>query len=140
MGAILRRIGALPDHGGTRRERLRALAQSDDPRVNRVLREVGKEVGSAASWLVNLVNPDALIVAGGFLDAGEHLFDGLVTAIRDYTLPESAANLEIRRSSLGSGAPLRGAVLLALQAYQQRVRRVLGYRLGPRNTMELRIH
>jgi len=128
VGAILRRTGAQPDHGGTRHEQLRALAQSADPRVNRVLREVGKEVGLAASWLVNLVNPDAVIVAGGFLDAGEHFFDGLETSIRDHALPESAANLEVQRSSLGSSAPLRGATLLALQAYQQGVRRVLGYR------------
>jgi len=124
--AVLRRAGHRPVHDGTLRHQLRALAQSDDPRVNRLLREVGSELGTAASWLVNLVNPDAVIISGGFLDAGEHLFDGFVGSLRDHALPEAGATLNIERSALGGTAPIRGATLLALQASQQSVRSVWG--------------
>jgi predicted NBD/HSP70 family sugar kinase len=72
------------------------------------------------------VNPDAVIISGGFLDAGEHLFDGFVGSLRDHALPEAGATLNIERSALGGTAPIRGATLLALQASQQSVRSVWG--------------
>jgi predicted NBD/HSP70 family sugar kinase len=124
--AMLRRTGHEPNQDGTLHQQLRALAQADDPRVKRALREVGKDLGLAASWLVNLVNPDAVVIGGGFLDAGDALLDGLIASIRDQGLPESAGGLTVQRSVLGSAAPVRGATLLALQASRRSLQRVLG--------------
>jgi predicted NBD/HSP70 family sugar kinase len=124
--AMLRRVGHEPDQHSTLHQQLRTLARSDDPRVKRALREVGKDLGLAASWLVNLVNPDALVIGGGFLDAGESLLDGLIASVRDQGLPESTAALTVQRSVLGSAAPVRGATLLALQASRRSLQRVLG--------------
>jgi predicted NBD/HSP70 family sugar kinase len=123
---MLRRTGHEPNQDGTLHQQLRALVQSGDPRVKRALREVGKDLGLAASWLVNLVNPDAVVIGGGFLDAGDALLDGLIASIRDQGLPESVGGLTVQRSVLGSAAPVRGATLLALQASRRSLQRVLG--------------
>ena len=129
--AMLRRTGHEPNQDGALHHQLRALVQSDEPRVNRALREVGKDLGLAASWLVNLVNPDAVVIGGGFLDAGEALLDGLIASIRDQGLPESSGGLTVLRSVLGSAAPVRGATLLGLQASRRSLQRLLGSLRGP---------
>jgi predicted NBD/HSP70 family sugar kinase len=92
------------------------LRDADDPVANAVLGEAGRAVGVAASWLVNLFNPEVLVVAGGFLDAGDVLYEALEAATLECALPQAAARVSVRRSALGTNAPVRGAVLLALQA------------------------
>lgn len=100
--------GELPD--------LATLGTRDEPAAVAVLGEAGRMVGIAASWLVNLFNPEVVVVAGGFLDGGEALFKPLEAAAREHTLPQIGANVSVRLSTLGADAPVRGAVLLALQS------------------------
>jgi len=112
--AILRRAGR---RGGARRhEALSALARSDDPAVVSLLDSVGQQLGHAGAWLVNLTNPEVVVIAGGFLDVGPRLFESVESTIRREALPELGRTVEVRRSALGSDAAIRGTVLLALRS------------------------
>jgi predicted NBD/HSP70 family sugar kinase len=97
------------------------LAAAEDPRLHELLTEVGGELGIAASWLLNLYNPGVLIIAGGFLDAGDELLEPLRKAALESAAGQVAATVEIRTGMLGVDAPVRGAVLVALREAEQPV-------------------
>lgn len=91
------------------------LGASDDPRVHRLLGEIGTELGIAASWLLNLYNPEVLVIAGGFLDAGEALLEPLRRTALDSAAGRPGATVRIADALLGSDAAVRGAMLVALR-------------------------
>lgn len=90
------------------------LGASDDPRIHHLLGEVGAELGIAASWLLNLYNPDVLVLAGGFVDAGEALLQPLRAAALEPGAGQPGETVRITDAVLGADAPVRGAVLVAL--------------------------
>lgn len=90
------------------------LGASTDPRIRGLLGDVGAELGIAASWLINLYNPDVLVVAGGFLDAGEALLEPLRTTARESAAGQPGAAARITNAALGADAAVRGAMLVAL--------------------------
>lgn len=90
------------------------LGASDDPRIHDVLGEAGAELGIAASWLLNLYNPDVLVVAGGFVDAGEALLAPLRTTALESAAGQPGAGARITAAALGPDAAVRGAMLVAL--------------------------
>lgn len=102
-----------PTEGGAEEVYAR-LGASDDPRIHRLLGEVGAELGIAASWLLNLYNPDVLVLAGGFLDAGEALLQPLRAAALEPAAGQPGETVRITDAVLGADAPVRGAVLVAL--------------------------
>lgn len=95
------------------------LAAADDPRIRELLAEVGRELGIAASWLLNLYNPDVLVVAGGFLDAGETLLQPFRETALECAAGQARATVRIRTGALGADAPALGAVLVALTEAEQ---------------------
>ncbi|MPY99712.1 MAG: ROK family protein [Actinophytocola sp.] len=90
------------------------LADDDDPGITELLAKVGQELGIAASWLLNLYNPDVLVVAGGFLDAGEALLAPLRETALECASGQVGATVRVRTGALGADAPALGAVLVAL--------------------------
>ncbi|HEY3334926.1 MAG TPA: ROK family transcriptional regulator [Candidatus Limnocylindrales bacterium] len=99
-----------------------AAAETGDTLAQALLGEAGRTLGIAASWLVNLVNPDVLVLAGGLVGAGPHVIDPFRAALDGHAATGALARLELRTWSLGQDAKLRGAVLLALQQTQGTVR------------------
>lgn len=91
------------------------LGASDDPQVRELLTKVGQELGIAASWLLNLYNPDVLVIAGGFLDAGETLLAPLRDTALECASGQARSTVRITTGTLGAEAPAAGAVLVALQ-------------------------
>lgn len=91
------------------------LGASDDPRIHELLSEVGRELGIAVSWLLNLYNPEVLVVAGGFLAAGEALLEPLRATALECAVGQTDATVQIKNASLGAEAAVRGALLVALQ-------------------------
>lgn len=90
-------------------------ATDGDPLALEVLASAGRELGIAASWLVNLFDPAVLVVIGGVANAGEPLLGPLSQAVHEHALPQCAQNLTIRASAVGDDIEIRGSVLLALQ-------------------------
>jgi predicted NBD/HSP70 family sugar kinase len=116
-----------PPHGDLPNQQIFAqLAASNDPRAHDLLAQVGQELGIAASWLLNLYNPDVLLLAGGFLQAGERLLKPLRDTALEATVGQVSAPVRISSAAPGRDAPLRGAVLLALQKADHSYRLALG--------------
>jgi len=89
-----------------------------------LLTTVSEALGVAVAWLVNLLNPELVVVGGGIAGVGEPLLGPLRAVAADHALRQSSAEVEIVASTLGDDAEVRGAVLLALR-YAERYFRVI---------------
>lgn len=92
-----------------------AAAAGGDAVAADLIAETGRRLGVAAAWLVNLTNPEVLVLSGGLVEIGGLLLDPLRAALERHALPQVNERLHVRQSRLGSDAEVRGAVLLAMQ-------------------------
>jgi len=107
-------------------EEVVAAAQAGDEGAVQVLADAGRRLGTAASWLVNLLNPDVLVVGGALAEAGDLVLEPLRAAVMEDALPQSVARVSIRPWQLGQDAKVRGAVLVAMQKSETFVRLIFG--------------
>jgi predicted NBD/HSP70 family sugar kinase len=82
----------------------------------RVIADVGTHVGVALAALVNVVNPDLIIVGGELGACGDILLDPLRAEATRASLPNPLSPLTIVQAALGASAPVRGATALALDS------------------------
>ncbi len=92
-----------------------ALAAAKGDKISiEVLKETGEILGHAIATLVNILNPEMIIIGGGISNAGELLMEPVRTGMlkHAYTIP--AAAVEIVRAQLGNDAGLVGSASLAV--------------------------
>lgn len=78
-----------------------------------VFRLVGMYLGMALGGLVNVLNPEAIVIGGG-ASAGWDLFiDHLTSEMKYRAFPDPAERVRIMRSELGDDAGILGAAFLA---------------------------
>src|SRR5215207_4826209 len=90
------------------------LAREGDLGCRRVIADAGRAIGKAAATLVNVLNPELLIVGGDLSDAGELLLDGLRESLERSALPTAAQAATVVAGSLGDRAEVLGAIALVL--------------------------
>lgn len=117
---------ALERAAGRPLEDLAADAARGDSRAEGFVRTAGAQLGAAAGWLVNIWNPEVVVVGGGLSEAGDAFMDAFTGAVQDASLPASADALTVRKWSLGQDAKVRGAVLVAMQAAERSMRLLFG--------------
>ncbi len=89
-------------------------AEAGDVLASKILREAGQRLGHKAAFLVNLFNPDLLIVGGGIEVGGVPLIEGVRDVVKRLSIPEATDKLCIAPSSLGeNGVPLGAAAFVA---------------------------
>jgi predicted NBD/HSP70 family sugar kinase len=111
--------GALLDmlrrsHGELTLAEMLRLARDGDLGCRRVIADAGRVVGSAAAVVVNLLNPQRLVVGGDLAEAGELLIDGLRSSLRLAALPAADEGAEVVAGVLGERAQVLGALVLAV--------------------------
>jgi predicted NBD/HSP70 family sugar kinase len=90
-------------------------ADAGDPVALQILGDAGAMLGIAASWLINLFDPEVLLVGGGVASAGAPLIEPLKQRALALCLPHLASRVDIRPWTTGRDAGVRGAVLVAMQ-------------------------
>jgi glucokinase-like ROK family protein len=96
-------------------EMISQAAQKGDPLSREVLYETGFYIGQAISILINVLNPEMILVGGGVSKAGEPLFQGIREAISSKSLRNNAKQLIIDSSELGERCGMVGAATLVLK-------------------------
>lgn len=96
-----------------------AAAQEGDPDAKQVLAEAGRALGQAAAWLINVLDPAVLVLAGGLSGIGENLTGPFRQAVGDGVLPQVAERLQVEISQLGQEAEVRGVVILARERLER---------------------
>jgi glucokinase len=84
-----------------------------------VLDHVGFHLGVGISDLVNVFNPELVVVGGGFAEAGELLLAPARRVVAERTLVPARDTVTIVQAELGPEAGLIGAALVALDALEE---------------------
>lgn len=90
-------------------------AKQGDAVAKQIFNIVGEYLGVALVSVVNLLNPEKIIVGGGVGQAGDLLLNPVREAIQRRCIPTSAAAVEVVMAQLGESAGVVGASLLVNQ-------------------------
>src|SRR5262245_8764421 len=96
--------------------RLVRLASEGDSRAREILAGIGRYLGAGIGTLVNIFNPELVVIGGGFAAAGDFIFDSAREIVRREALARAGYRLNIVRAELGTSAGLIGAGLVAFDA------------------------
>jgi predicted NBD/HSP70 family sugar kinase len=89
-------------------------AEAGDARTLTALKDVGTWLGIGGAILVNILNPDVLVLGGYFAVLGPWLKDPLEKAIRDRVIAPDGGGCRVIRSDLGFAAAVRGGAQISL--------------------------
>lgn len=90
-------------------------SKAGDKLANELLETAGRQLGRKISFLVNLLNPEVVVIGGGIEQAGAVFMDSIKRTIHYWSREENIRNLRIVPSRLGGNAVAMGAVCLVLQ-------------------------
>ena len=106
---MVERFNRLHSSGATRAELIVAAAEAGDDRAAHILMTAGTALGSAVAWLVNVLDPEAIIVGGGLGLAAGKYWDSFVTSTRQHIYFSQARELPILKARCGADAGIIGA-------------------------------
>ena len=90
------------------------LAREGDLGCRRVIADAGRAIGQAVATLLNVLNPELLVVGGDLAAAGELLLDGVRESVSRAALPEAARTARVVAGVLGERAQVLGALALVV--------------------------
>ena len=93
-------------------EVISAAAKKKDALSIECWRRVGRRIGVTLSGVINLLNPEKIIIGGGIADAGEALFKAIRDTVNERALPVSKGAVKIVKAKLGNDAGIVGAAAL----------------------------
>ncbi|WP_159618335.1 ROK family transcriptional regulator [Ruania rhizosphaerae] len=110
-------------HGSLTLRDVIARAIDGDPGCARVVADAGRAVGLVVSGVCQTVNPQIVTVGGELSECGEVFLAPLRETLRDHTLPNQVAPMEVQPALLGTEAEVMGALVHALQSTDVRMQR-----------------
>ncbi|MFN2469746.1 MAG: ROK family protein [Gaiellaceae bacterium] len=93
-----------------------AAAHGGEARARHELAEIGRLIGAGMATLVNVFNPEVMVVGGGFAAAGEFVLEPARAYVSREALSPAREVVRIVPAELGPDAGLVGAALLAREA------------------------
>ena len=127
-GAIFRKIEAAvkdgqktiltdtlgPDLKDMRSGDLRKAIRKGDKFVEKVVEEAAEFAGVGVANLINILNPEIVVVGGGVIEAlQDEMMPTLIKTAKDHVMPGTMSGIEIKASKLGDNAGITGAAVLA---------------------------
>jgi glucokinase len=97
------------------------LALDGDTTALALLRELGEWLGVALSSLVNIFNPDVVVIGGGVSGAGELILEPARAVVAQRALAFPAEHVSIRAARFGAEAGMLGAGLFARESVARSV-------------------
>ncbi|MFR9652999.1 MAG: ROK family transcriptional regulator [Rikenellaceae bacterium] len=89
-----------------------AAAKSDDNLSIELIEEAGEKVGKAVAFLINIFNPETVIVGGSMSMAGDYIMLPLKSATNKYSLNLVYKDTKFRLSSMTDSANAWGVAML----------------------------
>ncbi len=96
--------------------RLVRLAVEGEARAVEILDGIGRRLGAGIGTLVNIFNPELVVIGGGFAAAGDFILDPAREIVAREGLAGAGKRVRIVRAELGTAAGLIGAALVAFDA------------------------
>jgi predicted NBD/HSP70 family sugar kinase len=92
-----------------------AASRSGDPIACFALDKAAKRLGIKIAYLVDLFNPQVVVIGGGIEEAGDEFLNKVSSTIRDWAFREVTEDLKIIYSQLRENAVALGAASLVMQ-------------------------
>ena len=87
-------------------------AKAGDPVAKRIFARIGEYIGIGMASVVNLLNPEKIIIGGGVADAGDILLEPLKETLKKRAMKIAGETVEVVPAQLGNTAGVIGASLL----------------------------
>jgi glucokinase len=92
------------------------LAHDGDAAARAIMTEMGGRLGLGMVTLVNVFNPEVIVVGGGAIAAGELLLAPARAVLEERALPVSREGVRVVSAHFGAEAGMLGAACMALDA------------------------
>jgi glucokinase len=115
MGGKSSKFRELAEGGQITPEIVSRAANFGDEVAKTIFKTAGYWIGIALVNVVNLLNPEMIIIGGGVAEAGNLLVDPVRNTIREKALKTASENLTVVEAKLGNNAGVIGASLLFCQ-------------------------
>ncbi|MCK9594827.1 MAG: ROK family protein [Candidatus Omnitrophica bacterium] len=97
-------------------EELSRLSAKKNRKAVLIWERMAQRLGVVLSGIVNLLNPDCIVIGGGVANAGRIIFDQVKENILTRAMVVQAKHVKIVRARLGSDAGMIGAALLVKES------------------------
>jgi glucokinase len=111
--ALVASYNRATDMNLSRAEQVIAAAQEGDPIATQIVRQAGEALGTGVGLLVNVLDPEAVIIGGGLGLAGGLYWESLIESARRHIWSDADRALPILKGSLGTDAAMIGAAAFA---------------------------
>jgi glucokinase len=115
-GGIARQAGAAGWPAGTSTKDIAHAADAGDERAIALLAEAGAKLGRALAVLVDLLNPEMIVLGSLYVRAQRHLEHSVRRELQAEALPELLANCRVVPAALGESIGDLQALAAALEA------------------------
>lgn len=102
-------------HADFTREDIWSAAKSGDELVLSTLHRIGRYIGKTVSYVINLMNPDHIIIGGNMSLFGEFMLDAIKEEALRLSMNECVKDTQFVISSLGDDAGVIGAATLFVE-------------------------
>jgi glucokinase len=99
----------------TRAEEVMAVAAAGDRDALQIVRSAGEALGATVGLMVNVLDPEAVVVGGGVVAADGLYWDSFVNSTRNHVWSETNRHLPILRAAYGIDAGWVGAAAAFLK-------------------------
>ena len=97
-------------------EELSCLARRQNRGAQTIWGKVAGRLAVALVGVVNLLNPDCIVIGGGVANAGRILFDKVKKVISSQAMSVQARHVKVSKAKLGNNAGLIGAAILVRES------------------------
>lgn len=113
QGVSTRMRATLEEAGTIRVEDIVQCANEGDEPARAILENAARDIGAALAGLVNVFNPECVVLGGGVANAGDSFLALIEAETRRRCIAPFAEGLRIVRSALGDEATLYGGLAIA---------------------------
>jgi glucokinase len=116
--ALVTRYNQLANARVVKAEEVVAAAAAGDSLAIQVIETASEALGATVGLMVNMLDPEAIVVGGGLGTAGGLFWENFVVSTRQHIWSDTHRDLPIVTAAYGSDAGFVGAAAMALQRYQ----------------------
>jgi len=110
--AIAKRFAQVRKSAVSTAEEVFRAASDGDPDAVEILVSAGQALGVSAAFLVNVLDPELMVVGGGLGMAGGLYWDAFLKSCREHIFADNSRNLPIVTAKLGTDAGVVGAAAI----------------------------
>jgi glucokinase len=92
-------------------------ARRGDALAAEILEDAAYWLGIGIGDVINILNPEVVVIAGGVANAGKHLFAPFHREIKKHAMPSALRNTRIEKSKLDDRAGILGAAAVAFSRF-----------------------